>query len=101
MDPSLPKFGDFVYVEELPDAVEKVPPDYPHWAREKGIDGTVLVQALVGRDGLVKDVRIMRSIPALDDYALAAVKQWRFKPARTKGEPVAVWVGIPVKFTLH
>jgi protein TonB len=37
----------------------------------------------------------------LDAAAAAAVRQWRFKPATSKGEPVAVWVGIPVKFTLH
>ena len=98
---SLPKFGEYVYVEELPEVIEKVPPAYPEWARAKGIQGTVIVQALVGRDGLVKNTRIAASIPDLDDYAIAAVKQWRFKPAQTKGEPIAVWVAVPVKFTLH
>src|SRR5262249_15485262 len=48
---SLPKFGDFVYVEELPEAIQKVAPQYPTWAREKGLEGIVMVQALVGKDG--------------------------------------------------
>ena len=51
----LPKFGDYVYVEELPEAITKVNPVYPDIAREAGVDGTVMVQALVGKDGKVKD----------------------------------------------
>ena len=97
----LPKFGEYVYVEELPEAIQRVPPDYPTWARERNISGTVMVQALVGKDGAVKQTIVVKSIPQLDDYAMAAVKQWRFKPAMAKGVPVAVWVAVPVKFTLH
>ncbi len=98
---SLPAFGEFVYVDSLPELVTQVPPDYPMWAREQGVSGTVEVMALIGRDGTVKDTRITHSIPQLDDYARGAVKQWRFKPALSEGKPIAVWVAIPVKFTLH
>jgi len=98
---SLPRLGDFIYVEQLPEAIDRVPPDYPSWAREKGVQGTVMVQALVGKDGRVKQTIVVSSIPMLDDYAQACIKQWRFKPAMAKGVPVAVWVGIPVKFSLH
>ena len=101
LDGGSPKFGDYVYVEELPEAITKVAPVYPGRAREQGIEGQVLVQALVGKDGLVRDVKIVSSIPALDDAAVASVKQWRFKPALTKGAPVEVWVAVPVKFSLH
>ena len=97
----LPKFGDYVYVEELPEAISKVNPEYPEIAREASVDGTVLVQALVGKDGKVKDVRVVKSIPMLDENAKAAVKQWVFKPALSNNKPVAVWVGVPVKFSLH
>lgn len=97
----LPKFGDYVYVEELPEAITRVPPVYPDLAREAGVDGTVMVQALVGKDGKVKDVRVVKSIPMLDENAKAAVKQWVFKPALSNNKPVAVWVGVPVKFSLH
>ena len=97
----LPKFGDYVYVEELPEAVTKVTPAYPDLAREAGVDGTVMVQALVGKDGKVKDVRVVKSIPMLDENAKAAVRQWVFKPALSNNKPVAVWVGVPVKFSLH
>lgn len=97
----LPKFGEYVYVEELPEAITKAQPVYPDIAREAGVDGTVLVQALVGKDGKVKDVRVQKSIPMLDASAEAAVKQWVFKPALSNNKPVAVWVAVPVKFTLH
>ncbi len=97
----LPKFGEYVYVEELPEAVTRVLPQYPDIAREAGVDGIVMVQALVGKDGGVKDTRVVNSIPMLDAAAVAAVKQWVFKPALSNNKPVAVWVAVPVKFSLH
>ena len=98
---ALPAFGDYVYVEELPEPITRVQPIYPDLAREAGVDGTVMVQALVGKDGKVKDVRVVKSIPMLDENAKAAVRQWVFKPALSNNKPVAVWVGVPVKFSLH
>jgi protein TonB len=100
-DDAMPKFGDYVYVEELPDAVTRVAPIYPDLAREAGVDGTVMVQALVGKDGKVHDVRVVKSIPMLDEAAKLAVRKWVFKPALSNNKPVAVWVGVPVKFSLH
>ena len=97
----LPKFGEYVFVEELPEAVTKVQPVYPDVARDASVDGTVLVQALVGKDGRVKDTRIVHSVPMLDASAVAAVQQWVFKPALSNNRPVAVWVAIPVRFTLQ
>jgi protein TonB len=95
----VPRSGYF-YFEELPEAVVRVPSVYPPSAREAGVQGTVMVQALVGTDGHVHDVRIVHSIPMLDDAAKAAVMQWKFKPARSAGKPVAAWVGVPIKFSL-
>lgn len=97
----LPKYGEYVYVEELPEAITKVTPLYPDIAREASVDGTVMVQALVGRDGRVKDTRVVKSIPMLDAAAVAAVRQWVFKPALSNNKPVAVWVAVPMKFSLH
>ncbi len=97
----LPKFGDYVYVEELPEAVSKPAPVYPDIAREAGVDGTVMIQALVGKDGRVKDIRVVKPIPMLNKAAEDAVRQWVFKPALSNNKPVAVWVAVPVRFTLH
>jgi len=91
----------YPYVEELPQAVLKVPAAYPAEARKAGIQGTVMVQALVMEDGTVLDTKILKGIPLLDDAALDCVRQWRFKPALAKGKPVPVWVAVPIKFSLH
>jgi TonB family protein len=99
-DPPDPKVGDYVPVEELPEALTRTAPHYPEDARRAGVTGTVLVQALVGRDGHVRDTRIIRSIPLLDQAAIDAVRQWVFKPAAAKGEPVEVWVAVPIKFSI-
>ena len=90
--------GDYVYVEELPEAITKVKPVYPDEARRAGVTGTVMVQAHVREDGTVGECRVVKSIPELDAAAIAAVRQWRFKPAMSKGVPVAVPVAVPVKF---
>ncbi len=95
-------FGiDSVLVEELPEPKHRQAPSYPEVARKDGVQGTVVIQALVGRDGSVQDAFVVNSIVKLDDAALDAVWLWTFKPAMTAGEPIAVWVVIPVKFTLH
>ena len=100
-DDDLPKFGEFVYAEELPEVITKINPTYPEIAREAGVDGTVLLQALVDKEGKVRDVKVAKSIPMLDQSAVSAVKQWVFKPALSNNKPVAVWVAVPVRFTLH
>jgi protein TonB len=74
---------------------------YPKAARDAGIQGTVMVMAQVLADGSVGEARVVKSIPGLDEAAVLAVKQYRFRPARQQGKPVAMWVGVPVKFTLH
>lgn len=96
-----PRLTDWVYYDEPPAVVKQVKPDYPDLAREAGVDGTVQLRVLVGKDGLVKDVHVDRSIRLLDGAAVAAVRQWVFTPALSNGHPVMVWVSVPIRFTLH
>ena len=100
-DPASPFQGDHVYVDELPEALVKVPPVYPDAARETGVSGLVMVRAMVGKQGEITDAAVVYGPPMLLDAALDAVRRWTFKPALSKGEPVAVWVATPVKFSLH
>lgn len=100
LDPTLPAYGDYVYVEQLPEAVIKEPPLYPEKARRDRTEGTVVVQALVTKSGSVAKTLITKSIPALDAAAVQSVAKWKFKPAMSKGAPVAVWVAVPVRFSL-
>jgi TonB family protein len=96
----LPKPGEFVYVEELPEAISKVQPYYPPDRINADVEGTVMVQALVSKDGEVVKTAVVKSILGLDEHAVRAVEQWKFKPAMSNGKPLAVWVAIPVRFRL-
>lgn len=100
-DEAVPGVKDFVYYDEPPAVVTQVVPVYPDLAREAGVDGTVLLRVLVGRDGRVKDVHVDRSIALLDEAAVAAARRWVFTPALSNGHPVMVWVAVPVRFSLR
>jgi protein TonB len=90
-------------VAQPPVLVRRVPPVYPREVRRRDIDGLVLLQAILDRDGHVeRDVRVLESVPMLDDEAVAAVRQWRFRPARNhRGEPLRVILEIPIRFVLN
>ncbi len=87
-----------IYYDEGPQPVTRIDPSYPEMAREAEIQGRVVLHVLVGRDGRVKSVKVVRSIAYLDEAAKQAVRQWVFKPALKAGEPVPAWVEIPVDF---
>jgi len=92
--------GDYVQVDELPDATQKVTPKFPFAAQELGIEGIVYLQVKVGVDGTVQDAFVIKGHRLLRDEALKAVWQWRFDPAKRHGEPVAMWVSVPVHFAI-
>ena len=74
-------------------------PNYTEYAREKNIQGQVRLYVLITPKGTTDDIEIDRSVePGLDEAARAAVKQWRFEPARYKGKPVPVRVYVDVNF---
>ena len=81
-----------------PALIARVAPLYPDDPRREGIDGTVLVSARVGRDGRVREVRITRSIPGLDEAAMNAVRHYEFSPAHRDGLECEAWVLAPVRF---
>jgi TonB family protein len=86
-----------------PRLVEQVHPEYPEAARQARISGVVVLDAMVAVDGRVVDVRVIDSpVPSLAAAAMAAVRQWRFEPARRpSGEPVKVLYAITIKFALE
>lgn len=74
---------------------------YPEMAKEAGIEGRVIVQFVVGKDGGVTNPTVARGgHELLNEAALAAVKQQTFEPGRTEGEPVPVQMSLPVTFRL-
>lgn len=92
---------DPVIVDEMPEAFLKVPPAYPDSARDAGVEGLVVVQALVCITGRVAETRVVQSIPMLDAAASDAVRQWIFRPAVRERSPIAMWFTVPVRFTLN
>ena len=78
--------------------VHQVAPVYPQQARLDGIQGTVVLQATVGKDGRVQSVHALRGPPMLVQPAVDAVKQWRYKPFSLNGEPTNAEIQINVKF---
>jgi protein TonB len=87
----------------LPVLVTKVNPQYTQQARDAHIEGTVLLDVVVQKDGTVGDVGVERSLDSvygLDQQAVDAAKQWQFKPGTKDGEPVAVRVHVEINFTL-
>ncbi|MDI6809625.1 MAG: energy transducer TonB [Candidatus Eisenbacteria bacterium] len=96
----MPSATDFVYVEEVPQMIVGPQPIYPDMAREAQLEGQVIVNALIGKDGKVRSVIIVKSIPMLDDAAKQAVMKTLWKPAFNNNRPVAVWVAVPIRFTL-
>lgn len=99
----LPSPDAVTVVDEIPVAITIVKPEYPSLPRDAGVEGTVVVRALVGRDGHVLEAFIepKTSIPMLDGAALEAARAWVFKPALTANHTVAAWVAIRMRFTLH
>jgi len=80
--------------------IHKVQPTYPPLARQARISGTVVLQAAIGKDGNIQNLRLVSGHPMLAPAAIEAVKQWKYRPYFLNGEPVEVDTQITVNFTL-
>jgi protein TonB len=80
--------------------IKKVQPPYPPLARQARIQGQVILQAEISKDGTIENLRLISGHPMLAPAAIEAVKQWRYKPYLLNGEPVAVETTVMVNFSL-
>jgi protein TonB len=80
--------------------IKKVQPPYPPLARQARIQGQVVLQAEISKDGSIQNLRLISGHPMLAPSAIEAVKQWRYKPYYLNGEPVEVETQITVIFSL-
>ncbi|HPF08945.1 MAG TPA: energy transducer TonB [Candidatus Cloacimonadota bacterium] len=93
---------EFVPFEDPPLPIGSINPVYPEFARKNGIQGTVVLEVEVLKDGSVRNIHVKRSVSGgLDEAAIEAVRKVRFKPGRSSGQPVDVLLIMPVEFTLH
>jgi TonB family protein len=77
-----------------------VSPGYPLLARQMKVQGSVILQALIGKDGTIQDLHVVSGPPILASAAQAAVRQWHFKPHYQGNEPVETQAKITVNFTI-
>jgi TonB family protein len=91
-----PKTGSIVPAK----LIKRVQPIYPAEAREKGIEGTVKLRVIVGKDGSVTVLSVVKGDPLLSPAAIEAVQQWRYEPWQLNGQPIDMDTTIDLVFSL-
>jgi TonB family protein len=84
-----------------PKKIKDAPPIYPPLAQEARVQGVVILEARVDEQGNISDVRVLRSIPLLDQAAIDSVKQWQYTPTTLNGVAVPVIMTVTVNFSLR
>jgi TonB family protein len=85
-----------------PEKIVSPQPQYTEIARKARIQGVVIVQAIIDKEGRVTNVKVLKGLPmGLEAAAVDAIKQWRFKPATLNGRPVTVYYNLTVNFKLQ
>jgi protein TonB len=90
---------DFVAVSEKPKKIKSVAPVYPDLAQRAGVTGQVVVKVLIDKKGNIEKAEILKSVPMLDEAALAAAWQLKFSPGKQRDRFVKVWMAVPFNFT--
>lgn len=102
--PPAPKQSGPVRIADLPVPPRKIVdarPVYPDIARQARREGTVVMEAVLDTAGRVTQLRVIQSVPLLDQAALDAVRQWRYTPTTLGGHPVSVLMTITIRFQLQ
>jgi protein TonB len=102
--PSLPPPPKIVRVGGVikePKKLAAAAPMYPAIARAARVQGLVVLEAVIDERGIVTGVRVVKSVPLLDEAAMQAVRQWRYTPTLLNGVPVSVLLTISIQFKLE
>ena len=86
---------------KYPAKTKDVRPVYPAIALASRVEGRVIIEAIIGPDGRVKNAKVVKSVALLDRAALDAVREWQFTPTLLNGVPVPVIMTVTVDFTLQ
>jgi protein TonB len=81
--------------------ITQVKPQYPSLARAARVQGVVLLNATISKEGTIKDLRVISGHPLLNEAAMEAVRQWRYKPQLLNKQPIEVITTITVNFTFQ
>jgi protein TonB len=80
--------------------ISRVDPSYPLLAKQMKVQGAVILEALIGKNGSIQDIQVLSGPAILSEAAREAVKQWHFKPYYQSGRPVETEARITVNFTI-
>ena len=83
----------------VPKRTKTVQPEYPPAAQAQGIRGIVILELLI-EEGKVAEARVVRSVPGLDEAALAAARQWTYEVTKVNAKPVSVRLTVPITFAM-
>ncbi|MEN6445634.1 MAG: energy transducer TonB [Candidatus Cloacimonas sp.] len=93
---------NFVPYDDPPVVIGKIEPAYPEFARRNKLEGTVILEVEVLKDGSIRDIRVRRGVGGgLDEAAIEAVRKVKFQPGRSSGQAVDCLVIIPVEFKIQ
>ena len=81
--------------------IHQVNPIYPPLARQARVQGVVVMEAVISKEGSIESLRVVTGHPLLNQAALDAVKQWKYRPTLLNGEPVEVITTVTVTFNLQ
>ena len=81
--------------------IHQVNPIYPPLARQARVQGVVVMEATISKDGSIESLRIIQGHPLLNQAALDAVQQWKYRPTMLNGDPVEVITTVTVTFRLQ
>ena len=95
--PNRIKVGGAVQAASL---VKKVTPEYPPIAKTAHVQGTVVLRAIIAKDGSVEQLQFVSGPPLLMASAMSAVKEWKYKPTELNGQPVEVDTTVQVVFSM-
>lgn len=85
-----------------PELITRVQPVYPEIARKARVQGVVIVEAIIDKQGNVVEGRILRGLPmGVSEAAVSAIHRWKYRPAILNGRPVSVYLTVTVTFTLQ
>jgi protein TonB len=84
-----------------PTRIKDVLPVYPAIAQSARVQGDVIIEATIGPDGRMQNAQVLRSVPLLDQAAVAAVLAWVYTPTLLNGQPVPIIMTVTVRFRLQ
>lgn len=99
---SLPEPAEEFLITSMPRALKEIRPEYPLWAKEQKIAGSVIFEILIDKEGDVRQVTLLKGLhPELDELATKAILKFKFKPAYIDKKPTAVRIKYAIKYLLE